>query len=382
MTSMTCIANFSVPAPRKVAYLRSDALARLRSGFLIGSGQLTHGRGHAISEGTKLTDIGNGARFALGCLHADGATEFAAVIHERSAVPLADLTGGRHTSVDTLLASWSTQFPPLAAAVDEAVRSGTWHEQGRPVAGLARLAPFRPGRIFQSGANYRAHVEQLIVAKAVEAGVTDLEPVRAAAAARMRERIQTGTPYVFTGLPSAVCGPDDDVLLPRTGKQHDWELELGVVIGDRPGTVDRTNALDAVAGYVVVNDLTTRDRVYRPDMPALGTDWLAAKNAPTFLPLGPFLVPAAFVEDPMDLQIVLDLDGQRMQDASTSDMIFDISRLLEHIESITPLQPGDLLATGSPAGNGAHYGRYLHPGDVIEARITGLGTQRNRCVQC
>lgn len=334
------------------------------------------------SDATTSTGIGGGARFALGCLRADGSTDFAAVIHEGSAIPLSDLTGGRHRSVKALLASWSTQFPPLAATVDEVVRSGTWHEQSRPVAGFARLAPFRPGRIFQSGANYRTHVEQLAVAKAVEEGVTDLEPVRAAAAARMRERIETGTPYIFTGLPSAVCGPDDDVVLPRTGKQHDWELELGVVIGDRPRTVDRTNALDAVAGYVMVNDLTTRDRVYRPDMPALGTDWFAAKNAPTFLPLGPFLVPAAFVEDPMDLRITLDLDGQRMQDAATSDMIFDIPRLLEHVASITPLRPGDLLATGSPAGNGAHYGRYLQPGDVIEARITGLGTQRNRCVQC
>jgi 2-keto-4-pentenoate hydratase/2-oxohepta-3-ene-1,7-dioic acid hydratase in catechol pathway len=135
-----------------------------------------------------------------------------------------------------------------------------------------------------------------------------------------------------------------------------------------------------VAGYVMVNDLTTRDRVFRPDMPGLGTDWLAGKNAPTFLPTGPWLTPAHLMADVTDLRITLQLNGETMQDATTADMIFGIPRLVEHVSAITPLRPGDLLLTGSPAGNGAHYGRYLRDGDVMTSTITGLGTQRNRCV--
>jgi 2-keto-4-pentenoate hydratase/2-oxohepta-3-ene-1,7-dioic acid hydratase in catechol pathway len=156
------------------------------------------------------------------------------------------------------------------------------------------------------------------------------------------------------------------------------------VIGIEAYRVEAADALRHVAGYVIANDLTTRDRVFRPDMPGLGTDWLAGKNAPTFLPLGPWLVPAPFVPDPAALRVTLKLNGQTMQDETTADMIFGVPELIAHVSAITPLRPGDLLLTGSPAGNGAHYGRYLQPGDVMESTITGglidLGTQHNRCV--
>jgi 2,4-diketo-3-deoxy-L-fuconate hydrolase len=218
-----------------------------------------------------------------------------------------------------------------------------------------------------------------MVAAAAERG-EDREAAERAATALMATRSASGTPYVFLGLPSAMCGPTDDVILPPTGSQHDWELELGVVIGREAYQVDRAQAMDHVAAYVMVNDLSTRDRVFRPDMPGLGSDWLAGKNAPTFLPTGPWLVPAHLVPDVSDLRIMLMLNGQAMQDATTADMIFGIPRLIEHVSAITPLRPGDLLLTGSPAGNGAHYGRFLTHGDVMTATITGLGTQRNRCV--
>ena len=132
-----------------------------------------------------------------------------------------------------------------------------------------------------------------------------------------------------------------------------------MVIGSAAYQVRRADAWAHVAGYVIVNDLTTRDRVFRPDLPSIGTDWLAGKNAPTFLPTGPWLVPARFVADPTNLRITLRLDGESMQDESTADMIFDIPRLIEQVSSICPLQPGDLILTGSPAGNGAHHRRYL-----------------------
>jgi 2,4-didehydro-3-deoxy-L-rhamnonate hydrolase len=116
-------------------------------------------------------------------------------------------------------------------------------------------------------------------------------------------------------------------------------------------------------------------------MKAMGTDWLLGKSSPSYLPMGPFLVPAAFVNNPQDLGLTLKLNGQVMQDASSSDMIFDIARQIEYISAHVQLWPGDLIMTGSPAGNGTHYKRFIQPGDVIESTITGLGTQRNPCVR-
>jgi len=111
-------------------------------------------------------------------------------------------------------------------------------------------------------------------------------------------------------------------------------------------------------------------------MKAMGTDWMTSKCRPTYLPCGPVIVPSAFVPDPQQLQITLKLNGETKQDDSTSDMIFDVARLIEHISSLIELQPGDLICTGSPAGNGTHFNRYLQPGDVMRAAITGLGEQR------
>jgi 2,4-didehydro-3-deoxy-L-rhamnonate hydrolase len=227
-----------------------------------------------------------------------------------------------------------------------------------------------PVHVFQSGANYRRHVLDIIVAEERERGTMSDEEARAMGERIMDERATTGEPYVFLGAPGAMCGAYDDVVLPKAGEQHDWELELAGVFG----------AGGAIAGYTIANDLTTRDFVYRPDLKAIGTDWLRSKNAPTFLPVGPWIVPARFVPDPMDLRITLRLNGDVMQDESTADMIFDVERLRAHVLAIAAVVPGDLLLTGSPAGNGMHHRRFLQPGDVMESEITGLGTQRNRCV--
>jgi 2-keto-4-pentenoate hydratase/2-oxohepta-3-ene-1,7-dioic acid hydratase in catechol pathway len=311
------------------------------------------------------------------------ADDFTGVIVDDQVAPLAALLPSA-PDLDALLADWPANLKLIGDAVEESRAGQRWAELVRPVSDFARLAPLRPGQIFQSGANYHTHVVQLMMASAAEQGDDDPETTRRQATALMEERAASGTPYVFIGLASAICGPDDNVVLPPIGTQHDWELELGVVIGTETYRVEPKDALRCVAGYLIANDLTTRDRVFRPDMPGLGTDWLAGKNSPTFLPLGPWLVPAPFVPDPAGLRVTLKLNGQTMQDETTADMIFGVPELIAHVSAITPLRPGDLLLTGSPAGNGAHYGRYLQPGDVMEATITGgladLGTQHNRCI--
>jgi 2,4-didehydro-3-deoxy-L-rhamnonate hydrolase len=317
------------------------------------------------------------ASYALGRFRSGPDDPFAGVVVDGQVVALERL-GLDAATIEDLLANWAVNAKLLDEVV-EAV-SGRCAKWAVPASDLYALAPYVPGRVFQSGANYKKHVVQLLVAAAAEQGETDLAAAEARAVDLMEHRAESGVPYVFLGLPSSVCGPADDVVLPPTGVQHDWELELGVVIGEHTYRASRETALDCVAGYVIVNDLTTRDRIFRPDLPGIGTDWLAGKNAPTFLPLGPWIVSARFVPDPANLRITLSLNGEVMQDESTADMIFDIPRLIEHVSAITPLRPGDLLLTGSPAGNGAHYGRYLRPGDIMESTITGLGTQRNQCV--
>jgi 2,4-diketo-3-deoxy-L-fuconate hydrolase len=290
-------------------------------------------------------------------------------------------------SVRAMLDDWDSSFERLRSAANRVASDGLdkWRDATAKLDSLGILPPvYPPGAILQSAANYRTHVIQLTVAHrfkglGITEGMSD-EEVYAKAAAMMDERARTGTPFIFAGTPAAICGARDDVILPRRGAQHDWELELAVIIGRRARNVSRDKALDYVAGYTICNDLTTRDLVARKDNVELGLDWIGAKNAPTFFPTGPFLVPRAFVPDPMKLRITLKLNGQTMQDESTADMIFDVRRLIEYTSSITVMQPGDLLLTGSPAGNGSHWRRFLEPGDVMESSITGLGMQVNRCV--
>jgi 2,4-didehydro-3-deoxy-L-rhamnonate hydrolase len=316
--------------------------------------------------------------YRLGTFRRPCAPSYAGLEIAGEVVPLKQVTPATPT-VAALLADWPAAMAVLDAAVRDMRATGDWADAAQPATDLEPDVPFVPGRVFQSGANYHRHVVDLVVARALEHG-EDEATARADAISLMDERVAHGTPYVFLGLPTAMCGAFDDVILPPTGDQHDWELELGVVIGTSAYRIRRDDAWAHVAGYVIVNDLTTRDRVFRPDLPGIGTDWLAGKNAPTFLPAGPWLVPARFVADPGNLRITLRLNDQTMQDESTSDMIFDIPRLIEHISSICPLLPGDLILTGSPAGNGAHHQRYLRAGDVMTATITGLGAQRNACV--
>jgi 2-keto-4-pentenoate hydratase/2-oxohepta-3-ene-1,7-dioic acid hydratase in catechol pathway len=293
--------------------------------------------------------------YALGTF-ADSGGRFAGVVVGERVLPV-------EWTTRELLSDWERAQERLARLADG---DGDW----RDLASLRVLPPVVPVHVLQSGANFRRHVLDIIVAEERERGALSNEEARVMGERIMDERAATGEPYVFLGAPGAICGAYDDVVLPAVGEQHDWELELACVLGPR-GTI---------AGYTIANDLTTRDLVYRPDLKAIGSDWLRSKNAPTFLPLGPWIVPAAFVSDPMDLRITLRLNGDVMQDESTGDMIFDVERLRAYTSRIVAVAPGDLLLTGSPAGNGMHHRRFLAPGDVMDCEITGLGAQRNRCV--
>lgn len=328
--------------------------------------------------------------FALGTFSVAGCSPFAGVVIEDrvSAItalqPLCESLGRPLLSPETLfglLQAWDRNFPVLQAALAELKLSG---EPLDSVAleGVKIHAPvLHPRQIFCAGANYRQHVIDLAVAQGHGADDTlSLAERRASAERIMDERMASGSPYVFTKIPSAITGPLDPVIIPSDTTQADWELELGVIIGRAARHVSRVESLSYVAGYTIVNDLTSRDKVFRADMKAMGTDWLASKNSSSFLPMGPYLVPAAFVPDPQQLHLTLKLNGQVMQDEGTNDMLFGVARLIEYISDLVQLWPGDLICTGSPRGNGMHYNCFLRPGDVLEGAITGLGIQRNTCV--
>jgi 2-keto-4-pentenoate hydratase/2-oxohepta-3-ene-1,7-dioic acid hydratase in catechol pathway len=314
------------------------------------------------------------AGFGLGTVEVRDRGIVAALVRDEQVVVLADhqdhLKLTNAVTVRGLLEDWDRVLPELHALADAP------DVEPLLLADVRILAPLEPCQVIQSGANYRTHVIDLHVAHAKTADDRPVDEARAEAEAQMDQRAAEGTPYLFVGLPSAISGPYDDVVLPDGGDQHDWELELAAVIGRPAYRVKRHEALDHVAGYTIANDLTTRDLVFRPDMPAIGTDWFRSKNAPGFTPLGPWVVPSAFVGDPMDLQITLRLNGQVMQNESTADMIFDVATLVSAASQTVRLLPGDLVLTGSPAGNGMAHGRLLRDGDVMEGTITGLGVQR------
>jgi 2,4-didehydro-3-deoxy-L-rhamnonate hydrolase len=307
--------------------------------------------------------------WALGTF-ADGDRAFAGLVVDGDQV--IDLGLG---STLELFEDWDSACERLAAV------AASGDGERRTLGNVRVLPPVMPRQILQSGANYFKHVIELGIAQGVgsKPGMTEDE-VREEVTRIMTARAAGGEPYLFLGAVSALTGPYDDIILPPEGEEHDWELELAVVIGRGGRRIPEERALEHVAGYTISNDVTTRDRLYRPDLGPIGTDWMRSKNSPSFLPTGPYVVPAEFVEDPMGLQITLRLNGDVMQDESSADMIFDVARLISYASDRVTLLPGDLLLTGSPAGNGTHWRRFLKEGDVIDASITGLGTQRNRCV--
>jgi len=205
----------------------------------------------------------------------------------------------------------------------------------------------RPQKIVCVGLNYRDHAE--------EQGVP------------LPER-----PLLFAKWPNTLIGPGDSIVLPPISEQVDYEAELGVVIGSRVRGVSVENALEAVAGYVCVNDVSARDLQFSDKQ------WVRGKSLDTFCPVGP-LVPAADVPDPQALRIRAILNGEVMQDSTTANMVFGVAEIVAFVSEAITLEPGDLIATGTPAGVGVFRDPpvFLQPGDEITIEIEGVGSLTN-----
>jgi 2,4-diketo-3-deoxy-L-fuconate hydrolase len=184
-------------------------------------------------------------------------------------------------------------------------------------------------------------------------------------------------PIIFFKATSAIAGPNDDLVLPRGSQKVDWEVELGVIVGQHVSGIDEAAAREAIAGYCVVNDLS--ERAWQLER---GGQWVKGKSADGFGPIGPWLVTADSVPDAAALRIWLELDGHMVQDSSTSQMIFKPAFLVSYLSQFMSLQPGDIISTGTPPGVGL--GRrppvYLRPGQQMRLGIEGLGEQRQRVV--
>ncbi|MDM8359148.1 fumarylacetoacetate hydrolase family protein [Pandoraea communis] len=185
-------------------------------------------------------------------------------------------------------------------------------------------------------------------------------------------------PVVFNKWLSAVCGPNDDVIIPRGSKRTDWEVELGVVIGKAGSYIDESHALNHVAGYCLINDVSERE--YQLER---GGTWDKGKGCDTFGPLGPWLVTSDEVPDPQKLEMWLDVDGTRYQSGNTSRMIFSVAQIVSYLSRFMSLHPGDVISTGTPPGVGMGQKPpvYLRAGQVMSLGIEGLGQQRQHLVQ-
>lgn len=184
-------------------------------------------------------------------------------------------------------------------------------------------------------------------------------------------------PILFTKAVSCLQGPNDDVRRPRHSQKMDWEVELGIVIGQRAQYVDTAQALDHVAGYVIVDDLSERE--FQTER---GGTWDKGKGCETFGPVGPWLVTADEIENVQALGLWLDVNGERMQTGTTATMIFDCATLVSYVSQFMVLLPGDIITTGTPPGVGMAKSppRFLREGDVVELGIDGLGRQRHRVI--
>jgi ureidoglycolate lyase len=185
-------------------------------------------------------------------------------------------------------------------------------------------------------------------------------------------------PIVFFKATSAICGPNDDIEIPRTSVATDWEVELGVVIGKHTKYIDEADAMDHVAGYCLINDVSERDFQAKRS-----GQWVKGKSADTFGPIGPWLVTKDEVADPQALSMYLDVNGVRHQDGSTKTMVYGVAFLVAYLSQFMSLQPGDIISTGTPPGVGLGIKPepiFLKAGDTMELGIEGLGVQNQTTV--
>ncbi|HSF15948.1 MAG TPA: fumarylacetoacetate hydrolase family protein [Vicinamibacteria bacterium] len=328
-------------------------------------------------------------KFKFGTIELDGAPTLALVLRDRFVVELNKANGALERrpfyakitmpeDMKELAARYHLELQPrIYQIVNHMIETDQLDSIDRPayvhdVKDVRVLAPIlRPSKILNAAGNYYGHVSE---------GAQPEEYQRVIAQLRQ----DRGMPYLFHKLPSAIIGDGDAIWAPKGRPNVDWECEIGVVIGRPARYVTKDEAKDHIFGYTIEIDVS--DRGGRGDERFGGSDWLIGKSHDTFAPLGPFVTPAEFIENPMDIWQKLTVNGVLMQDARSSDMIFNIYELIEYGSAITTLESGDVVAAGSTAGTARSLTvrdapvPFLKPGDVVVASIEGIGSLHHEVI--
>ncbi|BEP58663.1 hypothetical protein GmRootV118_59070 [Variovorax sp. V118] len=282
---------------------------------------------------------------------------------------LYDLEAARAAGLPPLPEAWVTQG--VEAMLRDWANAQTWLRDATPIAAAlaasgairpvadgtaAVAAPFVPSRIFCAASNYASHANEMGTVLAAKS---------------------QSKPYMFLKLSNTVIGNGETIQMPPETGKLDWEVELAAVIGKRCRRISVEDALDAVACYTIVNDISARDLNIRGDYP-FKHDWFQGKCHDTFAPIGPWLVPAWQIPDPQAVQMRLDVNDEPMQQDSTANMIWTVREQIAYLSTIVTLEPGDVIATGTPTGVGMGRGIYLKPGDRLVASIEGIGRLANQ----
>jgi 2,4-diketo-3-deoxy-L-fuconate hydrolase len=264
-------------------------------------------------------------------------------------------------SMADLLSSWEEWMDRIAAALGDDALESTGELSATDLA-----APLpQPRNLYMAGANYADHAREM--RKLPADAPIDPSP---------------HGPFFFLKPTTTIVGPGAEVVIPDGVEKLDWEIELAAVIGREARGLGADEALSCVAGYMVLNDVSARDNFKREPAtePPMTFDWFGQKGWATSCPVGPWIVPAQLVADPGDLQMTLTVNGEVEQSSSTAEMIFDLPAQIAYLSRVVPLLPGDVIATGTPAGVGMGKGRFLAAGDEMVATIEGLGELRNPVV--
>jgi 2-keto-4-pentenoate hydratase/2-oxohepta-3-ene-1,7-dioic acid hydratase in catechol pathway len=316
--------------------------------------------------------------YKLGMFRQDTRGFVGLVVADSTVVDLSRANVGVPATLKELIARWDPAMADRLQAVAASARRG-----GPGVIDLSRLKTLPPlddpDVILNAAVNYQEHAVEMRSGSTAAATATAVEPNVARGIPGMwarRPGDARQNPYFFLKATSAITGNGDPILLPPDRTQIDWECELNVVIGRTASRVKAEQAADYIFGYTLQNDVS--DRGGRPDA-RHGSDWLIGKSHDTFAPLGPFVVPRAFVPNPQKLAITFTLNDTVMQDSNTDRMTHTVFELVEYASHILTLKPGDLVSTGSPAGVGTARATpiYFKDGDTSTCTIERIGTLKN-----
>ncbi len=318
----------------------------------------------------------NGRPFKLATFSKRGGKPYAAIVLDDAVYDLAQAakaagrTLGDARTIRDLLEDWDRNFATLQEIAAFLDRSGMAADSSSASSLIAHPPVARPGKMLYAAQNFQEHVDEML-----RAGMTPKD------GPKFTGEKSTTKPYLFLKAPSCLAGAYDDIEIPRGLKRIDWEAEIACVIGRRGKHIKAERALSHIAGWMTTNDVSARDLQIRNDRPGLRSDWLNGKSHDRFAPMGPFLVPRAFVKDHMNLFIRLTVNGVVKQNGNTSQFIFTPEEQIEYASDILSLECGDIFVCGTCGGVGQGTNTFLQPGDVMETEVEGLGKMRNRFVE-